>query len=257
MIDIPFPLMHKFADNIVYMSSAGAIVLALIMLGWGWLLSRLILGVTGAGAGALFGAQLAGWIKVDPIVGRSAAGSILGVLGFVAAPFFWAILAGSLCSLVAGGFVAADFLTDPGITITPLQAGASPEMWVDWIIKTSESFGGELWQKRAGVLVIAMAPAGIIPMLIGFWRQRFITIVTTAFIGAVLATSGAVLAMVQADPARWPKEWSGLMIPLYVAGGLWLFSVAVQYNFALASERKKKGKEIDRARPAGESSGNR
>jgi hypothetical protein len=31
--------------------------------------------------------------------------------------------------------------------------------------------------------------------------------------------------------------------------------MAVQYNFALAAERKKKGKEIDRAKSSGESGG--
>ena len=104
-------------------------------------------------------------------------------------------------------------------------------------------------------MVLVMVPAGLIPLMIGLWKQRFITIVMTSLVGAIAVVSGAIVAIVQTDPTWWPKAWSGLLIPLCIVGGLWICGVAVQYSFALAAARKKKAKEVARAQSDGASGG--
>ena len=113
----------------------------------------------------------------------------------------------------------------------------------------------KMWADQAGIMILVMAPAGLIPLMIGLWRQRFITIVMTSLIGAIAVVGGVIVAIVQSDPTRWPKAWSGLMIPLCVIGGLWVCGVVMQYSFVLAAARKKRAKEVARAQTDVQSDG--
>jgi len=180
-------------------------------------------------------------------VAKAALGSILGVLGFVGAPFIWALLAGSLCSSVAGGFLAADFIAEVGLKVDSPAGGFTPELWAEWFSVFAGDVSVEMWQERAATMILIMAPVGLIPTMIGLWKPRFITIVMTSLTGATVVVGGSFLALIQSDPTRWPSVWSGLLIPLYIVGGLWVCGVAVQYSFALAAARKKKAREVARA----------
>ena len=256
-MDIPFPPLPELTDNIAYISAAVSIVVGLMLVGWGRLWSRPLMGVIGAGAGFLCGDPLAARMNVDLGVARAAMASIAGVLGFVAAPLFWAMLAGTLCASVAGGFLAENFLAEVGLSVEPPAGGFTTESWAEWLSVFSRDVSSEMWQERASTMVMIMAPIGLIPMLLGFWQQRFITIVMTSLVGAIAVVGGAGLAIVQSDPTHWPKAWSGTLIPLCIAGGLWLCGVAMQYSFVLAAARKKKAKEAAQAQSDGDSGGRR
>ena len=110
-MDIPFPHFPELSDGVAYISATASIIIGLMLVGWGRLWSRPTIGLIGVGAGFLCGDLLSDSVKVDTGIARAAVGSILGVLGFVAAPFMWAFLAGSLCTSVAGGFMAESFLS--------------------------------------------------------------------------------------------------------------------------------------------------
>ena len=244
---IPFPHLPELSDSIAYISGTASIIIGLMLLGWGRFWSRPLVGLAGVGTGFLCGDLLADAMKVDPGVAKAAVGSVFGVLGFVAASFIWAGLAGSLCASVAGGFLAADFVAEAGLKVNPPAGGFTPELWAEWLSVFTRDVSAEMWQERAGTMVLIMAPVGLIPTMIGLWKPRFITIVMTSLTGAIVVVSGAIVALVQSDPTYWPKAWSGLLIPLYIAGGLWVAGMAMQYSFAMAAARKKKAKEAARA----------
>jgi hypothetical protein len=248
-MDIPFPNVPEIPGSIAYISAMVSIVVGLLLVGWGRIWSRLLVGLVGAGAGFLIGDLLVSVanLDVDLWVARSAVGSVLGVLGFIAAPFFWAMLAGSLCSSIAGGFLAANFVAEVGLKVNAPAGGYTAELWAQWLGMFAGDVSGEMWQQKTAVMLLVMAPAGLIPMMIGLWKHRFITIVMTSLIGAVSVVVGAIVAMVQADPTRWPKDWPGLFIPLCIIGGMWLCGGAIQYSFVLAANRKKLAREVARA----------
>jgi len=247
--------MPELSDSIAYIASAVSIVIGLMLLGWGRLWSRPLVGVIGVGAGFLCGDLLAVSVDVDSGVAKAAAGSVFGVFGFVAAPFIWAFLAGSLCSLVAGGFLAENYVSGLAAQfpeqvpeVVEPAGGATLTLWMHDVVRVLGNVNADMWAKQAVTMVLVLAPIGLIPTMIGLWKPRFITIVMTSLTGAIVVVSGSVVALVQADPTRWPKAWSGLLIPLGIAGGLWVCGMAVQYSFALAAVRKKKAKEVARAK---------
>ena len=246
-MDIPFPHLPELSDSVAYILAGVSIVIGLMLLGWGRLWSRPTVGLIGVGAGFLCGDLLSEAVKVDTGLAKAAVGSILGVLGFVAAPFIWAGLAGSLCASVAGGFLAADFVAEVGLKVDPPVGGFTPELWAEWFAVFAGDVSAEMWQERAAIMLLVMAPAGLIPTMIGLWKPRLITIVMTSLTGAIVVVSGSVIALVQSDPTRWPTAWPGLLIPLGIIGGLWVCGMAVQCGFAMAATRKKKAKEVARA----------
>jgi len=206
--------------------------------------------MVGVGVGLLSGDGLAENMNVEPGIAKASLGSIFGVLGFVAAPIFWAMLAGSLCASVVGGFLAADFLESfqgQVPVVGDARDGATMVMWLKGLQSYTGDLNSRMWEQRAAAMVLIVAPAGLIPMMIGLWKQRFITIVMTSLIGAILLVGGIGLAVVQADPTRWPVAWSGALIPVCVVGGLAICGVALQYGAVMAAARKKKAKEVAKA----------
>ncbi|MDP6636386.1 MAG: hypothetical protein QGG42_15910 [Phycisphaerae bacterium] len=249
-MDIPFPNMPVLADSVAYIAASVSIIIGLMLVGWGRFWSRMLVGLAGVGLGFLSGDLLVDVMKVDVWVARSAAGSIFGVLGFIAAPFFWALSAGALCSATAGGLLAHYFLSSmPGAvpTAEAPAGGVTLAHWAESVWVYAGQISRKMWIEQGAVMALVMAPVGLIPLMLGLWKQRFITIVMTSLIGAVTVMCGAIIAMVQSDSTRWPKAWSGVMIPLFIIAGLWVCGVAVQYAFALAAARKKKAREVARA----------
>ncbi|MCP4375249.1 MAG: hypothetical protein GY794_03590 [bacterium] len=249
-MDIPFSPIPDLADNVAYISAVVSVVVGLLLLGWGRLWSRPVVGLLGAGLGVLCGDMISEGMEVDTTVSRVAGGSIFGVLGFVAAPFFWAALAGSLCSSIGGGFLAESFLASlPGDVpeVVEPAGGASLSLWAEAFANYADNISVAMWEKQAATMILVMAPLGLIPAMIGFWKPQFITVVMTSLVGAIAVVGGATIAMVQSDPARWPDQWSGMLIPLYIVGGLWICGMAMQGSFAMAAKRKKKAKEVARA----------
>jgi len=247
---IPFPHLPELSNGVAYVLVGASIIIGLMLLGWGRLWSRPTVGLIGVGAGFLCGDLVSEAVKVDTGLAKAAVGSILGVLGFVAAPFLWAFLAGSLCASVAGGFLADSFLAGlPGQVpeVVEPDGGVTLAQWAESLAIFAGDVNAEMWKQQAATMLLVMAPVGLIPTMVGLWKPRFITIVMTSLTGAIVVVSGSVIALVQSDPTRWPTAWPGLLIPLGIIGGLWVCGMAVQYGFAMAAARKKKAKEVARA----------
>jgi len=202
----------------------------------------------------LSGDALAGHMKVGPGIAKASLGSILGVLGFVAAPIFWALLAGSLCASVAGSILGADLIASIQVNEEPAN-GVTLWGWSEGFMDIVGQLNIRMWEQRAASMVLVMAPTGLIPIMVGLWKQRFITIVMTSLTGAVLLVGGIGLAVVQADSTRWPVSWSGTLLPLCIAGGLAICGIALQYGAVMSAARKKKAKEIARAQAESGSGG--
>ena len=247
---IPFPNAPELSDAVAYIAGGSAIIIGLMMVGWGRFWSRPLVALAGVGIGLLCGDLLAEVMKVDVAIARAAVAAILGVLGFVAAPFFWAFFAGALCSSVAGTAMALNFLAglpEGTLEATPPEGGYTLAVWGEWLGVFSSDISSAMWERQASIMVLVIAPAGLIPVLIGLWRQRLATILMTSFVGAIAVAGGAVIAITQSDSTRWPAGWSGAAIPLCVIGGLWICGVAVQYAFVMSAARKKKAKEVAQA----------
>jgi len=251
-MDIPFLDAPELTNQIAYIAAGSALGAGLLLVLCGRVISRLTVGLVGAGIGLLSGGALSGSMNIDDTVARAALASIFGVLGFVAAPFFWALFAGGVCASVAGGILGWVFLNQPKelVEVTPPAGGYSPEAWLEWFKVFSQEVGGAMWDKWTGIVLLVLVPSALIPLILGFWKQRFITIVMTSLVGALAVVGGALLGIAHSDPKYWPDEWSGLVIPLYIVGGLWVCGIAVQYSFAMAAARKKKAKENARKQAA-------
>jgi len=260
MIEIPFPPRPDLAANVAYIAAAISIIVGLLLAVWGRFWSRPLAGLVGVGIGFLSGDTLAAnmSVELDPGIAKASLASIFGVLGFVAAPFFWAMIAGSLCASVVGGFLAADFIASiqDQIPVGGEPAdGVTMKLWAEGFQSFVGDLNVKLWEKRAAMMVLIMAPAGLIPLMIGLWKQRFITIVMTSLVGAMLLIGGIALAVVQADPSRWPVAWSSTLIPACVVGALAICGIGMQYGAVAAAARKKKAKEIAKAQAESGSGG--
>lgn len=239
MIDVSIPPHPELARSAAYAVAVVCVVVGIMLSGWGRIWSRPLTAAIGVGVGLLLAGPVAARIEVDLLFAQVALASVLGVLGFVAAPVFWSLLAASIFVSVAVWLLAADYLAETGTRVA-MDSSADMGRWVHALGGVAGELWSELWSGRRAVTVMVVVPSGAVPLLIGLWRPRLVTITMTALTGPLVVVAGVLIAVTQSDPTRWPASWSGLRGPLIVAGALALCCVAFQYGRIMTAARKEK-----------------
>jgi len=239
MIDVSIPPYSEFADSTAYAVAAACVVVGVLLGGWGRVWSRPVTAAVGVGVGLLLAGPVAEQIKVDLLFAQVALASVLGVLGFVAAPAFWSLLASCVCVSVAVWLLAADYLAETGTSVATGSPGDMGQ-WAHALGDVAGKLWSELWSGRRAVTVMVVVPSGAVPLLIGLWRRRLITILMTSLTGSLMAVAGVMIAAAQSDSWRWPESWAGMRGPLIVAGSLAFCCIAFQYGRIMAAARKEK-----------------
>ena len=239
MIDISIPPHPELARGAAYAVAVVCVVVGIMLSGWGRVWSRPLTAAFGVGVGLLLAGPVAEQIEVDLLFAQAALASVLGVLGFVAAPVFWSLLAACVCVSVAVWLLAADYLAETG---TRVATGSSADIgqWVQALGGVAGKLWSELWSGRRAVTVMVVVPSGAVPLLFGLWRPRLVTITMTALTGPLVVVAGVMVAVTQSDPTRWPASWAGMRGPLIVAGSLAFCCIAFQYGRVMAAARKEK-----------------
>ena len=242
MIDVPVPPYPELAGSTAYAVAAACVAVGVLLAGWGRVWSRPVTAAGGIGVGLLLAGPVAEQIEVDLLFAQVALASVLGVLGFVAAPVFWSLLASCICVSVAVWLLAADYLAEPGSRVTLGSAGDMGQ-WVRMLGNLFTELWSALWSGRRAVTVMVVVPSGAVPLLIGLWRRRLMTIVMTSLTGPLVVVAGVMIAVTQSDPSRWPASWAGMRGPLIVAGSLAFCSMAFQYCRVMLARKKEQDSE--------------
>lgn len=239
MIDVSIPPYPELAGSTAYAVAAACVTVGVLLGGWGRVWSRPVTAAVGVCVGLLLAGPVAEQIEVDLLFAQVALASVLGVLGFVAAPVFWSLLASCVCVSVAVWLLAADYLAETN-TRVPMASAADMGQWLRALGGVFGDLWSALWSGRRAVTVMVVVPSGAVPLLIGLWRRRLMTIVMTSLTGPLVVVAGVMIAVTQSDPSRWPASWAGMRGPLIVAGSLAFCSTAFQYGRIIAAARKEK-----------------
>jgi len=242
MIDVSIPPNPELAGLTAYAVAAACVAVGVLLAGWGRVWSRPVTAAVGVCAGLLLAGPLAEQIKVDLLFAQAALASVLGVLGFVAAPVFWSLLASCVCASAAVWLLAADHLAETGSRVAMAPADDMGQ-WVRLLGDVFAELWSALWSGRRAVTVMVVVPSGAVPLLIGLWRRRLMTIVMTSLTGPLVVVAGVMIAVTQSDPSRWPESWVGMRGPLIVAGSLAFCSMAFQYCRIMMARKKEQGSE--------------
>jgi len=247
MMDIPIPPQPLLDDSLAYGIAAGCVVVGVLLACWGRTLSRPLTGAGGAALGLLLAAPVATKLSVDLVVARVALATLLGVLGFVVAPFVWTLLTAVACVSVAWVVLVQEHLAAPEQVSQMEGAAESVEQWLVAFFRDGVwPVTKKLWNAQWGTALMVLCPAALIPLMIGLWKPKFLTSLMTSLIGALGIVAGAMLALAQYKESLWPTTWAGFYAPLGAAGLLAIGALAYQYNrFIVADRKKKAAKEGD------------
>jgi hypothetical protein len=252
MLDIPPPTLNLEAIEAGLLAAGGIIAGAFLLL-WGRHAHRAFSAILCAGVAVVAAApavQRASGIDlrlVEAVMAVSAA-----IVGAVAARVLWALLAGAFFASLAGGAVLWSLpLGIVGWRAELIASGGSFVSWSWAAMKLLGSAAQAAWSQHPVVLVLATAPAGVIPLIVAFVRPRAAALFGTAVCGAKLMVAGGLMAAEEFRSSLWASAWAHPCVPAAVMGGLLLVGVVFQYRSLRAEERRKKASKGGPAKPAG------
>lgn len=245
MFDIPVPPQPDIIDNIAIFWPIGLLVLGISLSLWGKVLSRPLMGIICAGFGVWISGPMVTWF---PSLGQNltllkiASAAVLGAAGYLIAPIIFVMLAGLLSISIAWITSLTIFANSTGSQIT-LEDSAGLRQWATVVLAFYKDLNTQMLKDQAGQLLIVLLVAMIVPLIIGIWRSRFITILMTSIIGAVLAVATVMTWIVQSNSAVWPEKWSDFLLPLSIAAVMAAVAVVFQYVRLKVAKKKKQAKE--------------
>ena len=246
MPQIPLPPQISLPSWAPLTVAGGSLLLAALMLLWGWRIDRCVFALAGAGAGLALAGPLARWTAMPLPAAQISAPITLAILGFIFARLFWALLA-------AGSFGAAAvwFVTRHLLAGTPRGGPTFPE-YADNLqayCQAMSTFALDCiafaWDRAPGLLLLSAGIATGLPLLICLVRPRLGRIFMSSLIGAGgVVLAGAALAALLA-PSWRPVIWKPWLLPVAVGGALMLLGLGNQYRAAFAADRAEKGREAE------------
>lgn len=224
--------------------SAGLGVLLVV---WGEKYHRAALAMVGGAVGLLLGGSLAPYLGLTPLAGQIAIPMVLAVLAVIGAHFVWAIVAAGLALGAAGWAVICHFASPE----TRRAAGGADEL-AEWA-RSAWGFGtsgiADAWQANALVVVLALFPATVVPLIVGLLKPRLATVAVTAMLGAGAMVFGVLLGLTQIRQSWWSDAMTQYGVAIAAIAAITTFGMIFQYRRILAAERSKGDQEDQKDTP--------
>lgn len=233
---------------------AGGLVVGVLLLLWGRKLHRVFLGLGAGAAGASFAGEWATQLSgLDWRLAYAIAAGTAGILGVVMARIVWPVLAGALFAGAAGVTVLACFQPSLPADLKAATAPAGGDLvaWSAAAYVCASAAVQAVWRDHMAVLLGAMCPAGLVPLVIGLFRPRLATIFMTALVGSLSMICGPLVAAQRFWPELWASAWANPHVPAIVAGVMLLIGLLFQYRLAIAADRAKKAPKPGEAEKTG------
>ncbi len=238
---IAIPPAPEWAPTLTYGLAAAGMIIGLAILLWGRIVGRGLLMALGACAGFFLAQPIVQQFPNYPMAIKFAATSVAAIGALLAGRIIWGTACGVVFAIVACIIavpVAADALwRDIQSPIGAIMAGSWPgSEQIDQLKGSVETFRDSVSAGMWAAILAALA----IPVALGAFRPRLITIFGTGLFGAVGITAGLVLAATATKPAAWDVAWNRTYIPAGLFGLLLVVGVAYQYRSAFAADKKAK-----------------
>jgi hypothetical protein len=211
---------------------AAAIVLAGALLAMrGRKLGAVVMVIIGAAAGFIVGGMVAQSFKINELGARVGCAMAMAVAGLYCASGLWTLLLAG-----AGGVVAIAVLTyqsavargeaPPAFESSADELGRYFRDLFDYIWRMAKA----LWHSRRWDLVIYCGAAMGVPIFAAIFVQRLVTIVSTAFFGALAVVGGVFGAVILLRPsaaASLGRFWHAIA---GIVAGMMLVGIIMQLH---------------------------
>jgi len=237
---IPLPPAPQLDAAMAYGLAGGAVLVGLLFTFFGCRLHYLLAAAVGAGAGFALTPVVQRHLDINPAYVQIAVVLITAAVLAIASRVTWAVAAGAL-----GVAVAATVLLLNQAAKIPEEASQSLTAW--WQCVAPAMFDlevlKEIWHQQQGLVLLAVFPAGVLPLLLGIFFNRAVITLMTALIGAAAIVAGLVVGLAQLNGMLWPKIWTDVAILALAAAVIMLIGAVCQCLFAQARKNAKKQKQ--------------
>ena len=241
MSQLTVPSMPQWSDLSAYLAGGALIVLGAAMLVWGRWLGRPLM-MLACGAAGYFVASIQLTIPFFPQPVRQLVFIfVLLCFGFVFERLVWAMLALALGAVLTAAWRMGVALA-ASVPETPADFQALAGSWWTMLV----AFVGGQVQKPDVALVMAASTAALVIVLASIFCPRFIRVVMTSVLGAMLLGAGLVLSVCQALPWAWAQLWLRAPLALAAVAGLALLGAGLQLYAMARRDRIERQKEQER-----------
>ena len=232
----PLPPAPQLVAQWAWSVALVSVALGVLLTVWGDKYHRAALAIVGGGVGALLGVTLAPYLGMSSLAGQIAIPMVLAVLAVIGAQFVWAIVAACL-GLAGAGWILACFFAQ-----TETRAAAAADVtdltaWARMTWQFARSGMTDAWRVNGLVVILAMFPAGAVPLIVGLFKPKLVTVAMTVLLGAVGAVFGAILGLAQINTSLWSQSLAQPGILVAAVGALITLGVICQYRRILAENR--------------------
>lgn len=233
---IPLPPAPQLGAAVAYGLAGGAVLVGLVITFFGCRLHYLLAAVVGAGAGFALTPVVQRLLDINPTYVQIAVVLITAAVLAIASRVTWAAAAGAL-----GVAVAVTILLMNQAAKIPEEASQSLTAWWQYVapaVFDLEVFE-RMWHQQQGLVLLAVFPAGVLPLLLGAFFNRAIITLMTALIGAAAIVAGLVVGLAQLNGMLWPQNWKDVAILALAAVAIMLIGAVCQCLFAQARKDTK------------------
>ena len=238
---LPEPVSRVLALGIAALVAAAAVavLLGVLLLFWGRVFHRALLGLVAGAVGLLLGTYYGPQIQLNVLAAQAAGALTFALLGVVLARLLWSVLAGLHVAVLAAALMLVFYVgeslaaTQPGVFSAANEATARID---------------EALRQDGPVLWAAVIGSGLAATVVAFLLPRTTVILMTALVGAELLSSaiGMGLAYVSAGPAGTADRSQNLAgaigLGLFAVGAVFQAVCEVRARRAASGDEGKAGK---------------